>query len=492
MLTGSSLMQALPIAVVVGLCLAMRPVAIPVAAVLLCQEFTSSGTTSPGQPSSDGGISLSLGRELYFGLSGGDPNATTSNQSSTVLPILGLFALAAVCVAVQLRNTVRFGAMGKAAAVTLATIFALIVCAASYGVMATGELPQAINQEARPFLLMLLAFVVGFSIKLSPRSAASTNRVAGVVLCGLALLAIFEMLTGSASLNLSTSYPAFYDAALPAAAGAILLAIVFQREARLDRGQQIVALAALVIVVVSLRRNVWVAVAVAAVIALAVAYGRGRAARRIATGIGLIVVAALAIPGVAAQAGTRLYETLYSLNSNADESAKGHVSDLTVGWAYATQSPVTGIGSRHPPLPGLVVQGPGVVYVHNEWLLDWLRFGLAGLVLITLLFLLLIGQAVAVLRARASSTLAERASAMFVLMVPVSCITAPFLSQTSRWPAMFGLAAGVLASRHAARALGLVTDPATERFLPGQQPAARSTTPSAAAASPRNASIASR
>jgi O-antigen ligase len=189
------------------------------------------------------------------------------------------------------------------------------------------------------------------------------------------------------------------------------------------------------------------------VLAFIAAYGRGRAARRLGFGAIAIVPLLLAVPEIATALGSRLYETLFSLSDNADKSAQGHVSDIDLGWRYALEAPWEGIGSRHSQLPGAAAADASVVYLHNEWLLDWLRYGVVGVVLVTALMGLLAAGAIMTFR-RGAASLPQTAAAMFVLMVPISCVTAPFLSTTNRWPSFVGIAAGVLvAGRVAARSV---------------------------------------
>jgi O-antigen ligase len=127
----------------------------------------------------------------------------------------------------------------------------------------------------------------------------------------------------------------------------------------------------------------------------------------------------------------------------AADSSRGHVSDIKLGWKYATEHFWTGIGPRAPQLPGLAANRAQRIYVHNEWLLDWLRFGLLAPLLVTALFGIIAGRSLRTLR-HANSSTTERAAAVFGLMVPVCLLASPFLSTSNRWPLLIGIAAGIL------------------------------------------------
>ena len=121
------------------------------------------------------------------------------------------------------------------------------------------------------------------------------------------------------------------------------------------------------------------------------------------------------------------------------DSAANHVQDLVTGWHYASAAPFLGVGVRSPQLPGLAAPGPSF-YVHNEFLYDWLRWGLPAVVLVIALVGAGILAGLRVLRGDASSS--EVAAATILLIQPVTLMTAPFLATTARWPILFGMALG--------------------------------------------------
>jgi O-antigen ligase len=355
---------------------------------------------------------------------------------------------AAAARAIQLLRARRAGAriLDPFGTAVIAIVIALAVWAVALGLDATGFLFGATNQEARPFLLVAFGFVVGLGLPGEGRTTKITTICSGAALIVLAALSAIALVGGAASIALNAYYTPFYDSALPAAAGAVALALLFYRGHSAWWTRVIVFIAAVEIVVISLRRNVWLAAAAVLLLGLVAAHGRGQAARRIVGAVLILVPLLISLPAATAALASRLYDTLYALSDDTDVSTQGHIRDIEIGWQYATGSPISGLGSRHPQLPGVVDQNNGLIYLHNEWLLDWLRFGVPGLVLMVALMLLLVFGSVSVLRARSNLSLPHLTAAMFLLLLPISCVTAPFLSTTNRWPALIGIAAGVLTS----------------------------------------------
>lgn len=423
------------------------PAAALLAALLLCQEFMvgSGGGTGESAP-----FSAVVGHQLYYGLGGAD-----SKQS--VAPLLLLVAVGVVAAGAHLparsSHSVELGGLGTSVAIV---VVGLVVWTWLMGQAAGGSPIGALNQEARPFLLLSGGLVIGALLRARPAEEKITARVVPASLAALSLLAVAALVTGEAGLDLNTEYPVFYDAALPAVAGAVVIAVLF-RWGR-DRtgwsstaGHLGLGLVAAAILVLSFRRSIWLATVVALVVGLLIARGRGDAARRLVLGSVCAIPVVFLVPALASFVVARVDSAVNAFGST-DVSTAGHVSDIELGWRYVQAHPVLGIGSRHPPLAGLVVQNSDVIYVHNEWLLDWLRFGVVGAVLVTVLFCLLIAGAVRVFRHETG--IARLVAAAFVLVVPVACTNAAFLSTTERWPVLLGLAAGVLVVERRSRPNG--------------------------------------
>ena len=93
---------------------------------------------------------------------------------------------------------------------------------------------------------------------------------------------------------------------------------------------------------------------------------------------------------------------------------------------------------------GLVVEGSGPLYIHNQVLESWLRFGLLGAILVIAAQVVFVVQGLIALR-RPQTDYTVRWAAMLLVMAPVAMLTAPFLTTTQRWPAILGFAAGLIA-----------------------------------------------
>src|SRR6185369_11488517 len=86
-----------------------------------------------------------------------------------------------------------------------------------------------------------------------------------------------------------------------------------------------------------------------------------------------------------------------------------------------------------------------VLYVHNEWLQDWLRFGPGAVLLVTAFLLIVAFLAIRTLAGRKAPPL-HRAAAIFGLITPICLLAFPYFSDSAQWPLLLGAAAGILAS----------------------------------------------
>ncbi len=244
--------------------------------------------------------------------------------------------------------------------------------------------------------------------------------------------------------------PIFYDSAMGAIAGAAVLAVVFMGStpetatARARRRMWLLAAAALGVVVLSARRDDWAGMAVALLLALAFSQDRMRLVVRLVAGAAVaLVVLALFAPAALTSIGHQVSAIWQATQGTAaDASARGHLSDISQGWHSVKASPISGLGPNGQ-LAGLVVQSTGQLYIHNQILESWLRFGLVGAVLVVALQGVLAAQALRVLRRRRVRFQVRWASYL-LLIAPTAMLTAPFLTQTQRWPAMLGLAGGLV------------------------------------------------
>lgn len=346
-----------------------------------------------------------------------------------------LLAVAAISSSVR-RGRLRVS--GGAAKIAVALLLFIVLNALFHG----AGLFSALNQNGRFLLLFLLAYAVAGGIEAS--SQATLEFAGGVLLVVVATGGTILYLTGHGQQIVGSPALIFYDAAAAAIAGAALLSIATTRR-RLTRNELIVAASSLAIVVLSFRRGVWVGIAVAFVVSVVLVPGRGRLVLRYVTVLSSAMLAlAVALPDLAR---TIVVQALSVLGPEAADGANAfstsaHLEDLRIGWAAVRESPLGGIGPNGT-LRGLFVQN-GTLYVHNEYLQVWLRYGLAPLLLLVALLASLVAFAAKALR-RGAAHASVRWAAFFVLLTPVAAYTAPYLSTTQRWPALLGFAGGLLA-----------------------------------------------
>jgi O-antigen ligase len=201
----------------------------------------------------------------------------------------------------------------------------------------------------------------------------------------------------------------------------------------------------LIITLLSFRRGVWIAALIIALAVIPIAHRKARIAVKSAASIVVVIFLLLVVvPSIAGVAMNRFIEGLGTFTGDTDDSsAVGHLSDLAVAYDVARASPLNGLGYRHPQLPGLVVSKPGqTIYVHSDYLEVWLREGIIGLAL--LLFFVAIVARLAFRALREDLTVPEFSAAVLLLIAPLVMIWFPILSTTWRWPAMIGLAVGLL------------------------------------------------
>ncbi|MEU5912802.1 hypothetical protein [Micromonospora sp. NPDC047527] len=427
----------------------------------------------------------------------------------------------------------------------------LVVLAVVSGLIHGQSLFSAVNQNARPFVLLVLGLVIGMSLRWLRDDQRSVRMTVWAALTGLLVAAAIAIPLGETADDRLSAYFIYYDSALPAIAAAVFIGVLGDNRWRWDWRYMTLAAATPLLILISFRRSVWVA-AVAALVAVVVfTWQRWRPMiRQFGFAVLVAAVVVLAAPGFAGDLGLRSVGSFDlahgqssassqpSANSQpsatdrpsaagtpsptatsgstarpsatngpsgaqgapggtskptatskpsvtprpaggasasaspsaspsrstsasvapsrpvqtppAQESAmhqaastSGHLNDLRLGWEYVRANFWTGIGPLAPQLVGLAANNSERVYVHNELLQDWLRYGpLAPLLVI----LFLAAAALAALKAirDPESDGIVRSAAAFCLIAPLCLMTAPFLSETSRWPLLLGIAAGIV------------------------------------------------
>jgi O-antigen ligase len=406
------------------------------ALLILCQEDEP---TAGGFGAGGSGL-LFIGHQLYY-------------KNFSRVSLLTLVAIVA-CARVAVINPPR----------RLRSISLFLVALMGFWYIATvwiggSALTSAINQDARFALLFVLAFVIG---AWAGEQEDWPQRCISLMLWGFSLLALIGgYLAASGQGQAQTGLNIiFYDSATGAVAGAVVLAVVLAPRAARTARIWWLGGAALLVVVLSSRRNVWAAMIVALLVGLVVARNRARLVMRGLVGLAAIVTGvAIFAPSVLTEVGHQLSAIWQaSQGSAADTSTQGHLSDISTGIKAVLAHPLSGVGANGQ-LAGLVVEEPGQLYIHNQILESWLRFGIVGGMLVIAVLASLVARALPVLR-RHSDDISISWAALLLIMVPVAVMTAPFFTETQRWPTLMGLAAGLLAAKRAATAVAL-TDSAS-------------------------------
>lgn len=415
-----------------------------VALLIVCQELDP-GLAAPG--TSPGGLGY-LGHQMYF---------TTVGRIS-LLTVVVLVALGRVLIVARPAPPRRIAVV---LVLALGAYYTALVWADG------SSLTSAINQDARFALLFGGCFAVGVAAANSEAWARTAVPVLQWVLSAMVVIGLYLLATGQ-SQGPPGSTVIFYDAATGAIAGAAMLAAVLTPSGERTWRLRWIAAAGLVVVVLAARRDVWAAVVVALLLSLMFAQDRMRLILRLlaATAV-LILASAIVLPSALSGIGHQLSAVWGATQgSAADASVKGHLSDLTVGWDAIKASPLSGVGPNGHVV-GLVVQGTGPLYIHNQVFESWLRFGLIGGILIVAVQVVILVEGLVALR-RPRIDFSTRWAAILLIMAPVSMLTAPFLTTTQRWPAILGFAAGVLAPvlRGPPRAEPELSDPGKVRADP--------------------------
>jgi hypothetical protein len=428
---GFGLPLAVAAALIGLLALLAVPAATVVALLLLAQEVSTSSGIGAGTPF------LGLFNQLY----------------SLILLRVPLVEWVLIIGAAAGVLRLRWNVSGKARGGVLPIM--VLVCGVACAIALLSYLQgtsllTAVGQAARPYILIALAFVCASTVDRQPGGMKLVGYVAAASLLLLCLAgATIAVLGRGASLD-GRNILVYYDAALPAVAGAAVMGGLLTRGD--ERVKTLLMMAAMIIVLLSFRRNVWLAMIVAGLFILV--YRRRLPWRGLAKGLAwsacLYVCAVLVVPGVVDGLLLRAGQSLAAISGGAaDYSTDAHLDDISVAWRAIGDAPFLGFGMNHAPLSGLAVQ-EGALYVHNSFLLEWLRFGPMGGVALGVVVVVFGRYGLAAAGGPPGAWL-TKASGCFLLIAPVCSVTAGFLTATSRWPALLGLAAGYVAAGVVAR-----------------------------------------
>jgi len=173
-------------------------------------------------------------------------------------------------------------------------------------------------------------------------------------------------------------------------------------------------------------------------------------ARRLVLAVIATVAALFVLPGdwLSPVIG-RVSEVVTAIRSGSGSSTSNaalHLKDVTHGLTLVANHPIAGLGIRANQPTGLAIPATGSFYIHNDLLYVWLTQGLGAAVLLVALFVSLARRGWEIIAARPQSAFDAGAAATVVFLV-LPCMTAAYLSDTIRFPAVVGLAAGLTLDR---------------------------------------------
>lgn len=397
---------------------AWRPLTVSLVTLIICQEINP----KLGQI----GLTV-LGNEVYY--------TEVAN-----LPLVFYFLVFAALSAFIRHNSVKARDAGsrKGPLLAISGFLAVIIVISLLDGL---NLTSSLGQIGRPLLIFLAAWVIS---AYSRPESQSRFFVWAVYLAVVALAAagIPAALSGG-GLSLGGQL-VYYDTATAAIAAAVLLGVL--RVPKQSFVSLIFAAASAAVLVVSFRRSVLLALMVTVLMVglLSPAFRRVMV-RAVLWIFGLLIVGLMTVGSLLATFWDRMVASFQTIGGDGyDESTTGHIDDIAIGLEYALESP-WGYGAGARPLPGLFTQGQ-TLYVHNEILLTWLRFGLIGLVILLLVITIFMLDSARVIFNRSwTYRRMEYAAAYFIPVYLIAAMTAPFMMTTSRWPALLGLVFGVLA-----------------------------------------------
>nr|WP_240942542.1 O-antigen ligase family protein [Planosporangium thailandense] len=237
----------------------------------------------------------------------------------------------------------------------------------------------------------------------------------------------------------------YYDAVTPSLAAAILLAVFLRQHwGRLEIG---LGLAAGVVLLLSPRRTPVFALLITGLL-LIVLTRRKRVLRRSVVSGGIMAICVVFSSALPDNLRIRLKGGIAVLTgASHEDSAAGHFGDLHRGYELGITGPLFGLGPDSPQPSGLAASDAHALYVHDEFLHVWVGRGiLAALALCVLVLMSTIHAMRATSKVSPSqASLTETTAVCFLLQMPIILTFFPYLSTTTRWPLVYGIALAVAA-----------------------------------------------
>lgn len=354
------------------------------------------------------------------------------------LPLIMILA-ATICVIIRSRTRLPPAPMF--------ILVALVGWSCLLGLSQGYDLKAAVGAST-PWIVILCGFVIGSYIAVNSRIRMQIIWIAATIIFIKAVIGVYVFLSGGAIPDPSgLAAVVYYDSTISYVAMTFLVGWMFS-EVRKGPGM-ILMTSSVVVILVAMRRNV-IAAAAWALFGVTLLRGSWKHALRIVAGLALLLAGVwVFLPGPIGNivsAFDRSFSTL--LTGEGDSSTTGHVSDIEVGTAVIMQSPIWGLGVYPEPQAGLVVGKSDNLYIHNELLQTWARFGLVGVLVLVMLLGLAITYAVLLVR-KGSSDLLGSASAVYFLACPIPLMFFPHLSTLVRFAFFAGFFLAILSQeRH--------------------------------------------
>jgi hypothetical protein len=329
----------------------------------------------------------------------------------------------------------------------LLLLSALVLWSASLATSQGYDFKGAIG-AATPWILVLCGYVFGSFVSSTDRLRTQIVWIAAGLIFVKAVVGVVVFVRGEAIPDpTGLASVVYYDSTLSYVAMTFLVAWMYSTARQ--RPATILMASSAIVILVAMRRNV-VAATGWALVAVTLLKGKWKQTARLAAGlIAIVGAASILLPGPLANIAAgfeRSFSTL--LTGEGDSSTTGHVNDIEVGINVIMQSPIWGLGVYPEPQAGLVVGNSGNLYIHNELLQTWARFGLGGVIILVLLLGLGIFYAIRVV-VKNPSDLLGAASAVFFLACPIPLMFFPHLSTLVRFAFFTGLFLAILS--HEAR-----------------------------------------
>jgi O-antigen ligase len=380
-------------------------------------------------------IASTLGSNMYDVHKYGVP-------ATTVLAILALIG----CAVRLLKNP----SLSKYSPIVLSLLLAISLGYAAIGLISTINTSLlnslfAVLRNAAMWLTIASGLAISMVYVRSFTLRAGTLFVYAIVI-GRAMINIYTWVSGQAVTYDGIPGVVSYGPVLPLLGSATLLSIILL-EARITWRLAFGAGCGFILIL-GAGRVTFIVSTVILIVILAILFREGWMFRRVAW---CLAAGPVAFVGwqliVGPDAALRVFSAigeLFGLSSGAGgTSADLHYSDIAIGLRLALQHPVLGVGPESAQPAELANFGAEGLYIHNEFLQQWLRYGILGIFVIYLLMVFIVSIGLVGVSYRQSFSMVK-ISSLVLLSLPIALFTAPFLSTEQRIPLIVGACIGIV------------------------------------------------